>query len=103
MKIVTEIPASQRGFDFCGKRISIIDHSLFFEQNGLQPELDVVILSRNPRIYIKDICKAFRVKQIVIDGSVPPWKARLWKRDCDSLHLPCYDVGEKGAFVMNLR
>jgi competence protein ComEC len=46
--------------------------------------------------------QSFSIKQIVIDGSVPPWKAKLWKKDCDSLHIPCFDVSEKGAFVMKL-
>jgi len=44
----------------------------------------------------------FSINQIVIDGSVPQWEAKLWKRDCDSLHVPCFDVSEKDAFVMNL-
>jgi competence protein ComEC len=37
-----------------------------------------------------------------LDGSVPFWKAQRWKKDCDSLHIPCYDTNENGAFVMNL-
>ncbi|MCU7552063.1 ComEC family competence protein [Chitinophagaceae bacterium LB-8] len=103
VKTVKEIPQSQKGFDFNGKKIAIIDNSFFIQQGQPKSEVDVIVLSRNPQIYIKDICKGLSVKQIVIDGSVPAWKAKLWKRDCDSLHLPCYDVAEKGAFVMNLR
>lgn len=26
----------------------------------------------------------------------------LWKRDCETLHIPFHDVADKGAFVMNL-
>ncbi|MCW3119864.1 MAG: ComEC family competence protein, partial [Chitinophagaceae bacterium] len=40
---------------------------------------------------------------VVFDGSVPSRKAAYWKKDCDSLHIPWYDVNEKGAFVMSLR
>jgi competence protein ComEC len=103
VKTINEIPHSVKNFDFNGKKIGIIDSSITFQQTSPKPRIDVIILSRNPRIYIKDIYKNFTVRQIVLDGSVPEWKARLWKRDCDSLHLPCYDVAEKGAFVMNLR
>jgi competence protein ComEC len=46
--------------------------------------------------------RSFSVSQVVIDGSVPLWKAKLWKRDCDSVGINCFDVREKGAFVMNL-
>ncbi len=46
--------------------------------------------------------QAFSIKQIVMDGSVPQWKAKLWKKDCDSLQIPHYDVSELGAFVMKL-
>jgi competence protein ComEC len=63
---------------------------------------DLVILSKNPKLYINNLIKAVDVKQLVIDGSVPLWKAKLWKKDCDLLHLPYHDVSEKGAFVMKL-
>lgn len=66
-------------------------------------EIDLLILSGNPRLYISNVLNTVRPKLIVIDGSVPQWKARYWKKDCDSLHIPFYDVAEKGAFVMNLR
>jgi competence protein ComEC len=102
VKAVEEIPHWQKSFNFYGKKIGIIDRDLFFQENTSKLEMDVIVLSRNPRLHIKDIYKTFTVKQIVIDGSVPAWKARFWKRDCESLHLPCYDVSEKGAFVMNL-
>jgi competence protein ComEC len=38
----------------------------------------------------------------VISSLVPAWKAVLWQHDCDSLHIPCFSVAQKGAFVMNL-
>jgi competence protein ComEC len=103
VKTIEEIPDSLKSFDFNGKKIGIIDRNLFLQETSSKPVLEVLVLSGNPRIYIKDIYKAFSVRQIVIDGSVPAWKARLWKRDCDYLGLPCYNVAEKGAFVMNLR
>lgn len=103
VKTITEIPLLQKSFEFEGKKIGIIDSSIFFQPSIFKPQIDVMVLSRNPRIYIKDIHKAFTVKQIVIDSSVPAWKAKLWKRDCDSVGLACFDVAEKGAFVMNLR
>jgi competence protein ComEC len=96
------LSASCKDFEFCNKRIALIDSSEYFIPLQPKPFIDVLILSKNPRLYISNLLKTFDVRQIVIDGSVPQWKAKLWKKDCDSLHIPCFDVSEKGAFVMNL-
>ena len=89
-----------KDFEFCNKKIAIIDTVKYFTPPKLKQSIDVLILSKNPKLYISNIIKTFNVHQIVIDGSVPQWKAKLWKKDCDSLKIPCYDVSEKGAFVM---
>ncbi|HTG54784.1 MAG TPA: ComEC/Rec2 family competence protein, partial [Niabella sp.] len=65
-------------------------------------QADLVILSGNPRLYISDLVKRINTPQIVIDGSVPAWKARYWVQDCDSLKIPCHNVAADGAFVMSL-
>lgn len=88
-------------FSLNGKRILWLDESLSFTQANSKPKVDVLVLSKNPRIYISDIANVFSLQQVVIDGSVPQWKAALWKKDCDSLKIPCHSVGESGAFVMN--
>ena len=62
----------------------------------------VVVLSGNFRLYIPQLLRHVRPLQVIIDGSVPAWRARYWQRDCDSLRIPCHNVVEKGAFVMNL-
>jgi competence protein ComEC len=91
-----------KDFIFCNKRIVMIDSSEYYVPLQPRQPIDVLILSKNPRLYISNLLKTFDLHQIVIDGSVPQWKAKLWKKDCDSLLIPCFDVGEKGAFVMNL-
>jgi competence protein ComEC len=93
--------ASLRSFNLSGKQFMIIDEDVSFTKNENKPLVDVVILSKNPGLYISNLRSAFLVKQVIIDGSVPPWKAGLWTKDCDSLKIPCYNVAEKGAFVMN--
>jgi competence protein ComEC len=85
------------------KHILLVDEPLSFPATGRQPTIDLLVLSKNPRIYMNQLAASLSIKQVVIDGSVPAWKARYWKRDCDSLHIPCHDVTIQGAFVMNLR
>ena len=52
---------------------------------------------------MKKLAASLDIKQVVFDGSVPAWKTTYWKKDCDSLHIPWYDVTMKGAFVMKLQ
>ena len=96
------LPFSCKEFEWFNKKIVLFDSTTYFPKMAAKPVIDVLILSRNPKLYISNLVNAFTIRQVVIDGSVPQWKASLWKKDCDSLHLPCYDVSEKGAFVMNL-
>ena len=88
---------------FCGQRVFVIDSSIHFTSPTVKTTVDIIVLSKNPKLYLDNLNDAFNVKQIVIDASVPFWKARLWKTDCDSLHIACWDVAEKGAYVKNFR
>jgi competence protein ComEC len=84
------------------KKIMLIDKTTYFTPTENKPEIDLLIISKNPKLYITKFTAAFSVKQVVADGSVPAWKVKYWKKDCDSLHIPFYDVNEKGAFIMPL-
>ena len=89
--------------DFLGKHILLLDKSISFASQELKPSIDLLVISKNPKVYIKKLAASLDIKQVVFDGSVPAWKANYWKKDCDSLHIPWHDVTTKGAFVMNLR
>lgn len=88
---------------FNNKRIMLIDSIVRWKVPPVEkPEIDLLVISKNPKLYIKQLTKALMVKQVVFDGSVPAWKTKYWKADCDSLHIPWHDVTTKGAFVMKL-
>lgn len=91
-------------FRFGGKNILCIDSGTSYKQSipGNRPVIDLLILSHNPKLYINRLAAALDIRQVVMDGSVPAWKAGYWKKDCDSLKIPWYSTGEKGAFVMTL-
>lgn len=65
-------------------------------------KIDVLVITGNPKLYIKDIVQAFSPGVIVFDSSNPEWKINYWKKDCDKLHLRHHSVPEKGAFVTDL-
>ena len=96
------LPLCCKEFEFCNKKILIIDSTQNFKASGFKRSIDILVLSKSPKLYISNLLKAFSIQQLIIDSSVPQWKAKRWKQDCDSLGLPCYNVNEKGAFVMNL-
>lgn len=97
-----QVSAKESCITYCGKHILLIDEAVSFAAGGAKPVIDLLIISKNPKLYIKKLAMALDIKQVVFDGSVPAWKSRYWKKDCDSLHISWYDVAMKGAFVMSL-
>lgn len=65
-------------------------------------KIDALIITGNPKLYIKELVQIFSPEVIVFDSSNPQWKINYWKKDCDKLHLRHHSVPEKGAFVMDL-
>lgn len=86
---------------FNNKRILVIDRPLKFE-GGKKIPVDVIVLTKNPKVYITNLHKAFDCHQFVFDATNPQWKINLWEKDCDSLNLRHHSTPEKGAFVMEL-
>lgn len=83
------------------KKIMLLDESISFTASPNKTDIDLLVFSKNPNIYIKKLADNFNIRQVVFDGSVPSWKVNHWKKDCDSMHIPYHDVNEKGAFVMS--
>ena len=87
---------------FLNKNVLLIDQSFRFLPTETKPVVDLLVISKNPKLYISNISKTLDIKQVVFDGSVPSWRSRYWKKDCDSLQIPWHDVAIQGAFVMKL-
>ncbi|HYH16752.1 MAG TPA: ComEC/Rec2 family competence protein, partial [Flavisolibacter sp.] len=92
--------STNKGFVVGGKQCLIIDTTLTFQPQPVKPVIDLLILSKNPKLYLEKLSEIYIIKQIVVDASVPFWKADLWKRSAGALHIPFYNIQEKGAFVM---
>ncbi|MBK8088262.1 MAG: ComEC family competence protein [Chitinophagaceae bacterium] len=96
-------PSTQSNcFTVNGKKIVLINQSYHYDSASARIKADVVIISKNPRLYINDLIKTIDCKLLVFDGSNPQWKVNLWKKDCEKLHLNYFCTSEQGAFVMNL-
>ncbi len=100
---LTTLTGADQQYIFGNKRVLFLQKVLP-ENNEAQPlPVDILILSQNPKLYVNQLTEKIQARQVVIDGSVPQWKARRWKHDFDSLNIPCHSVNEQGAFVVNLR
>ena len=93
----------ERLFQYRSKKILLLDNSINYEPVEEKQTLDLLVISKNPKLYINSLLNSFVVRQVVIDGSNSSRRADLWKKDCDSLGIPCHNVTTEGAFVMNLR
>jgi competence protein ComEC len=96
------LPANSHLYRFNNKKILLIDESIVFENGEKKVDIDYIIISKNPKLYISDLAKVFNSKYIIFDGSNSLWKIAKWKKDCEQLHLRCYSVPEQGAFIADL-
>lgn len=92
----------EKFFYFLDKTLLILDSSIAYEPQQQKVNIDVIVISKNPKIYISQLAKVFNCRQYVFDASNSLWKIEQWKKDCQQLHLPFYSVPEKGAFIMDL-
>jgi competence protein ComEC len=89
-------------YQFWGKKFLVIDKNLVFEPVQQKINVDVIIISKNPNLYITQLAAVFNCKQYVVDASNSLWKIERWKKDCSALHLQLFSVPEKGAFILDL-
>ena len=104
-KRVDQIPSLYENNNFYqlnNKKILVIDKPIVFEPSQQKINIDYIIISKNAKIYISQLASAFNCNQIIFDGSNSLWKIDKWKKDCEQLHLRCYSVSDKGAFVKDL-
>lgn len=94
----------QKGYywQFYDTRVLWIDDKAgLIKQDPVQP-VDLLILSNNVHVEIKDLLQSVRPATIVFDGSNALWKIQKWKKDCEELLLRCHPVSEQGAFVLEI-
>ncbi len=89
---------------FLGKKILLADGQVeLMPPNPGKQKIDLLVISNNPRLYMKRVMEAYVVDKVVFAGANSDWKTSYWKRDCDSMGISYHDVEAKGAFVMTLR
>ena len=93
----------QDGFyQFGNKRILLIDQPIVFEVPAQKINVDIILISKNPKLYIPQLASVFNCHQYVFDASNSLWKIGKWKEDCDKLNLRFHSVPDDGAFILDL-
>jgi competence protein ComEC len=88
-------------YRFNNKRVLVIDTLLPIINKDLSKlNTDITIITGSPKIRIEQLASLVNTKQLIIDGSNKKYLAAKWKEECAALNLNCYDVMEKGAYVM---
>ena len=82
------------------KKIVVINAPIYYDGEKIQ--VDAIIITKSPKLYIKQLAEIFDCKQYVFDGSNSIFKITKWAKDCDSLHLPYHICSLQGAYQLNL-
>ncbi len=89
-------------YQFNDKRIMIVDKPIHVDDIQKKIDLDLLIISKNPKLKIAGLVKTFNCKQFVFDASNSIWKIEKWKQECKVLHVNFYSIAAEGAFVYNI-
>lgn len=84
---------------FNEKTFLIIDDNFDLEQIEAQITVDYVILTGNPKLYLKNLLPKVKCQQIIVDASNSNKKINYWKKDAKAFHIDLYDVAD-GAWKM---
>lgn len=85
-----------------GKRLLILNHPLTNLPTKGFTSFDYIVLTKNPKIYLKQVSQFLKAKVWIADASNPNWKIAYWKKDAEILHLQLHSVSDSGAFVSSL-
>ena len=84
---------------FKEKIFLIIDDNFDIEQIEQQINVDYVILTGNPKLYLKNLVPKVNCQQIIVDASNNAKKIGYWKKDAKELGVSIYNVAD-GAWRM---
>lgn len=86
-------------FIFDQKTLMVVDSSWNLVPLTQKIKLDILVISGNPNVDLKNIFDVISPSIVVFDGTNSLWKIAQWKTACEDLLLPCFSVAEEGAFI----
>lgn len=89
-------------YQFNHTRLAIIDRPVQTEPTAQKIRLDMLIITKNPKLTITQLAKLFHCDQYVFDASNPAWKIEKWQKECNELNIRGHSVAGQGAFVLDI-
>ncbi|MFI5153130.1 MAG: ComEC/Rec2 family competence protein [Chitinophagales bacterium] len=89
-------------FTWGRKKLLIIDSLTNLMAPSTRVSLDVLIISKNPKLTIKSLATVFDVGCWVFDRTNSGNAVRNWKKECEKFEFKYQDLSTSGAFVMNM-
>lgn len=86
--------------NFNGRKLVCLESSVDFPDITKPLHVDILLISNNAKIKIKDVVSSITPQVIVFDGTNNLWTIAAWKKECEELHLRTHSVAEDGAFVL---
>lgn len=92
----------QKNYIYSKNKIVVIVDKPLQQTSSKKIPVDVVVVTKNPKLYINNLLSVYDCKTIVFDGSNSNYKVDYWKKDCDSLNIKYHDCAQSGAYVIDL-
>jgi len=89
-------------YQFFDRRIVVINGYFRAESIQPKPKVDLVVISKDPRLHISQLTAVFNCSQFVFDASNPSWKIEKWLEECSSLNVQGHSIPGQGAFILDI-
>ena len=88
---------------FANKRILILTDNFLKGKTTSSPiELDYLIIGQDAKPNMPQLLQCVQPQHVVIDKGTTKWYSNHIKETCEENDIVCYEVGEKGAFVLKI-
>ena len=84
------------------QKILVVNKPVLFEPLPKKIEVDIIILSKNPRLYIAQLAGIFNCRKYVFDASNSVWRINEWQKECKALNLNFHTTPTDGAFIADI-
>jgi competence protein ComEC len=84
------------------QKILVVNKPLQFEPLPQKIEVDIIIISKNPRIDIAQMAGIFNCRKYIFDASNTVWRINEWQKECKALNLNFHTTPTDGAFIVDI-
>jgi len=84
------------------QKILVVNTAIKFESLPKKIDIDIIIISKNPRLDIAQLARIFNCRKYVFDASNSVWRINEWQKECKALNLNFHTTPTDGAFIADI-